>query len=304
MDKNKKKRQGFCADIDISAFIFFLVVVGVLFYVSSTNTSLYLAKLFAIQGYAVSDLTAAQTDYYDSCVDYYAGSVFYNRYTGFDKFCECAAKGYSEDGCRLYIKEVAKTCVSGYLPEKTCKYDSNKQKHYVYQSYQFPSCKASEYKIKVCSDGCNENKTECLSAVCTDTDNGYELYTYGEITGRDPKTTNVVIGKDSCFGGDQLLEYYCDASSHVASRVYDCPFGCGKNKCITMQCTDSDNGKSPFRKGTVEGAIPGQAGGGSYVIGDRCIDSQILREYYCDVGGAIGSFDRECSAGCVNGACN
>jgi len=77
-----------------------------------------------------------------------------------------------------------------------------------------------------------------------------------------------------------------------------------KYNCSLYYCTDSDQGRNYYQKGTVRewGA------GGTTSYTDYCIDSSTLKEYYCTdftAGGLGGAAEEiyQCPYGCRNGAC-
>ncbi|MEK6878346.1 MAG: hypothetical protein AABY22_01995 [Nanoarchaeota archaeon] len=64
----------------------------------------------------------------------------------------------------------------------------------------------------------------------------------------------------------------------------------------SSSCTDSDNGKNLFVKGTAKSAS-------KTMQTDFCVVSSKIREYYC-AGNGVGSILYNCLDGCSNGACN
>jgi len=76
-------------------------------------------------------------------------------------------------------------------------------------------------------------------------------------------------------------------------------------------CSDSDFGKTPFTKGTVEGKTylfnVGALVENNYFEEDKCLGDTLL-EYYCDSKDRINYNKRfvtyECNEGCQEGMCN
>lgn len=148
---------------------------------------------------------------------------------------------------------------------------------------------------------------ECTEGMCTelvlppgcyDTDNGTDYLTAGTVYDQGKSYP------DECPLISQVKEYYCK-NGKVTSTNFACPSGyqCSKGACVEQKpiCSDSDNGKDKFEKGTT------WISKGFYTqttAEDECADEQRVREYYC-IDGSIGSQILDCEGeyGCDNGAC-
>ncbi|NYZ77750.1 hypothetical protein H0O02_05565 [Candidatus Micrarchaeota archaeon] len=135
-----------------------------------------------------------------------------------------------------------------------------------------------------CSDG------RCISVSCTDSD-GQDIYTYGHVT-KDSSTYY-----DSCTDSTHVKEYWCNTDNAVTIMVDDCPMGyeCSGGRCISG-CTDTDGGQDAYTHGTV------WVGDASY--SDRCLDVDMVTEYYCS-GGGLAWTTIGCDLGyaCSSGVC-
>ncbi|MFH1642767.1 MAG: C25 family cysteine peptidase [Nanoarchaeota archaeon] len=89
---------------------------------------------------------------------------------------------------------------------------------------------------------------------------------------------------------DNLIIESDEGNNEITSYVYIA----GENP----SCVDSDGGKNYFVQGTTTK--------GEFVYTDHCAQGLLaVNEYYCTVDGDIEiETDHECSAGCLNGACN
>lgn len=166
-------------------------------------------------------------------------------------------------------------------------------------------------------------------STCSDTDNGFDVYVTGVMTHNFPGLPSPAT--DTCVGGDNIQEYYCDASLYDGSHVTqtNCPNGCSQGRCLTdeevavvgpgtgedtpppvafISCEDSDFGAAPHTFGTLtlvaqeteittEGQVVEQS--------DECFSETQLVELYCDVHAAnqFGSTFIDCPGGCEDGAC-
>jgi len=160
---------------------------------------------------------------------------------------------------------------------------------------------------KKCADGiCVEAQGEgqgVTSANCTDSDNGKDVYTKGTTTlGRTTKN-------DYCSSKYRLIEYYCTDKNRISSVYVTCPGGglCINGACnqtgageqqTSQNCTDSDNGKDYYVKGTTKKA--------SVTKNDYCSTPYRLVEYYCSDRDAVSYEYKTCpeSGKCENGACS
>jgi|GEM_PF-2359356 len=138
----------------------------------------------------------------------------------------------------------------------------------------------------VCSSG------KCVSNLCTDTDNGADKYTVGNVT------KAAIIYTDYCYDSDSVKEYYC-SSDEVYYDTIECPSGyrCDEGKCkVTSMCDESDDGDDEYEKGTTTYE-------GSYT--DYCYDSETVLEYFCDGDYSVDHDEIDCSSGyeCEDGQC-
>lgn len=136
---------------------------------------------------------------------------------------------------------------------------------------------------------------------CSDSDGGSNVAekgttTWGPIAGKD---YNAEDGCDAV--GEILSEQYCYYSSGLKGdysgvNYYTCLYGCEGGACILSEeesavCTDSDNGRDYFVKGTTESTI---TFGGT----DECWGT-FVKEYYCDEnGGSPNPTNYDCSVVC------
>jgi hypothetical protein len=156
-------------------------------------------------------------------------------------------------------------------------------------------CDAAEVKSKEidCSSGKQCVDGACVEAACSDTDGGSDQYQKGTVTKGELTET------DECYGTTKVTEYYCDDKA-IKSSLITCGSGyeCENGACVELPaCTDSDNGKDKFTKGTVS------AGNNDYV--DDCYSSTQVLEYYCD-GDSVEDEKMPCGSGyeCKFGKCN
>lgn len=100
------------------------------------------------------------------------------------------------------------------------------------------------------------------------------------------------------YGPDSSGAYCAPYPTDPANWCQDRGFTTLVQTCSVVppaSCTDSDGGQDEFVKGTTEKT-------GSFSYTDTCVDSTVLREYYCS-GTTWGLTTIECPAGCLNGAC-
>ncbi|PLW79408.1 hypothetical protein C0585_07945 [Candidatus Woesearchaeota archaeon] len=111
--------------------------------------------------------------------------------------------------------------------------------------------------------------------------------------------------EEECHG-DSLYEFYCDSFNDVILEVIGCEYGCVDGACIEEYvCVDTDGGENFYVKGNATGYDPYV--GEIITEYDSC--SQI-EDYYYDIAEAVCSEDgipgiltRNCTNGCVDGAC-
>ncbi|MBI2632731.1 hypothetical protein HYW75_07030 [Candidatus Pacearchaeota archaeon] len=107
---------------------------------------------------------------------------------------------------------------------------------------------------------------------------------------------------DLCWGDNyNLTEWYCNASNSIASKTYNCPYGCPyfAYACKKQNdvCVDSDGGKNWNVKGSITFANSTRT--------DHCSEistGPVLVEYYCDDYGRImEAYNTNCA--CNEGKC-
>ena len=131
---------------------------------------------------------------------------------------------------------------------------------------------------------------------CTDSDDGKEYYERGTIM-----ITNGIgasVTSDYCIG-NTVNEYYCSGNEQAVTD-YNCENGCEDGACKTEEvrsCTDSDDGKDFFTKGSVVVSNGNGASGTS----DYC-SQDTVKEYYCS-DNEREITDYYCENGCEDGAC-
>src|SRR3989339_828401 len=148
-------------------------------------------------------------------------------------------------------------------------------------------------------------------------------------------TNYVYTIEDSCSGTNNIVEHYCEDGAKKSEYYFcskGCENGACKRSCtpnwqptvwsawvngtrsrtyldsnncgdttdkpkddIDSTCTDSDNGKDYFVKGTMKYT------GGSYI--DSCMGGNSAIEYYCDETGVGKTENYSCEFGCVNDVC-
>ena len=172
--------------------------------------------------------------------------------------------------------------------------------------------KRSEYIL--CEHGCIDGvckkgtgNDETTGVVCLDSDNGKDYYIHGSVKHSEGSSTSY----DHCLDNYVLRENYCD-NGYYAFESYFCPGGCKNGVClkeevISITCGDSDWGKNYYQKGTVSGHIDKDLPNITRTLSDYCLDSNMLREYFCflwdDGSKTIDDEVIECDYGCNNGAC-
>ncbi|MBU0532780.1 hypothetical protein KKB44_04795 [Candidatus Micrarchaeota archaeon] len=150
-------------------------------------------------------------------------------------------------------------------------------------SFQYVDCLSGEE----CAIGA------CQEAQCEDSDDGENADEQGTVT------LGSVSGTDSCYDSDTVTEYYCDGNI-IKNKTINCDSGyeCVDGECVEEEtCTDSDNGKDQFTKGTTSYEND------EYV--DNCYSSSAVLEYYCASDTEIDVEKINCDSGyeCSNGKC-
>jgi hypothetical protein len=109
---------------------------------------------------------------------------------------------------------------------------------------------------------------------CNETDAGNDT----SVRGR----TTVIKGllmtfdeEDECIDEGMLKEYYCLPDNTAAGEEMPCPSGtkCLSGRCVESDCSDTDGGLNIYKKGVAEDAAD------SYE--DYCLNSHVMREYFC-----------------------
>tara|TARA_Y100000034_G_C6866593_1_gene395076 strand:+ start:176 stop:1618 length:1443 start_codon:yes stop_codon:yes gene_type:complete len=148
-----------------------------------------------------------------------------------------------------------------------------------------------------CKDGaCLEEPSE-ENKTCVETDKGKDRYLKGRTyIGKDTHT-------DSCYQ-DSLVEYYCSfdletQKDFIKKDTLKCTQGCEDGACIQLECSETDNGKDGFVKGTT------WIGEDTHT--DACYNDNVV-EYYCSYDSELDKpFIKKdeiiCEAGCEDGAC-
>ena len=154
-------------------------------------------------------------------------------------------------------------------------------------------CENGEVKSETlpCPAGYECSGGKCELVPCTDSDGGINLAVKGTVVSGSIEETDV------CLQNGSLKEYYCEGGT-LASKIVDCPEGqhCLDGACIEHECIDSDGGQNPQEVGTTS------KGNESY--DDYCINSNTVKEYYCEHG-IIKSKNIACAEDelCKEGAC-
>ncbi len=181
-------------------------------------------------------------------------------------------------------------------------------------------------RFHACRSGIDPNYVKEISAKdCKDADGGKDYFARGEVWGHSEIDNSKVLPvSDSCVSSTELKEYYCD-EQFVREEEVTCPEGysCKSGFCYetyldSVECSDSDNGKNYFEKGSTKGSsgfmlVKGASGDSMIAqqiyldVEDKC-DSSLgenhFLEYYCE-NGAVKEEHRICQEGttCVDGAC-
>jgi hypothetical protein len=147
------------------------------------------------------------------------------------------------------------------------------------------SCQAVQAGAQVKANG------TCEANTCVDSDGGKDLFSEGTATGSAGSI------QDKCKDALNIDEAYCNGKV-AASETLPCPSGyaCSVGQCEKVPCQDSDGGKDKAVKGTV--TAPGKS------LGDECVGTSAVKEYYCS-GNDAASEEIQCGSGmqCASGAC-
>jgi len=170
---------------------------------------------------------------------------------------------------------------------------------------------------------CNKGVCSSIKPVCTDTDGGNKPEILGTIT--EPRYPEGPQHTDYCENLDtnQPLEQ-CNGESYCGLREFLCetPYRtttyrdvkceeCKDGVCITVNetCTDSDDGKDYYVKGTV--SYPGGGSNTDLCIkknsdgswGETAYEAPYVVEYSCPSDTNYGKDHYLCPNGCQDGAC-
>lgn len=134
---------------------------------------------------------------------------------------------------------------------------------------------------------------------CIDTDGGQDVYSAGIAS------VGAASYEDICVSYNVVFEYYCENGSIRDVQIM-CPEGeeCSGGVCVEAdmrECTDTDNGKSRYKRGTVSYWV----GGVEHSETDKCYDQDSVLEVWCTDEGSVGFGILECydSDWCEDGAC-
>jgi hypothetical protein len=139
-------------------------------------------------------------------------------------------------------------------------------------------------------EGCSDGK--CVrQSVCFDSDGGNDANEKGTATTDGGSFT------DYCKDNETIMEYWCDGNTlEQDTEACGADYWCSGGKCAYQNCLDSDAGKD---KRTY-----GQVAKGGIVSHDECVDSDTVREYYCEANDGA-SIDMNCGSDetCASGRC-
>ncbi|MBT4541040.1 hypothetical protein HOC35_05995 [Candidatus Woesearchaeota archaeon] len=283
----------------LSLIVVSFVFIALLFGLAMANDGFVGKATLAIQGYSVVNVADEDLDEFEACLEN-AGFVYpLSKYQNQDKYCACKIKGY--EGCDIYIGNFGKY-KAGYLPDtQQCgDPDLDSRRDNVYRKYQYPDGSTSRlFVFHQCDTRCLQEENNCQENLCKESDDGYNVYEFGEVSGQNADFL-AFKSEDTCIGNNQLKEYFCDKKGILKSRVEMCENGCVLGACRQEPCVDTDNGKKPFKLGTVTGSTTGEYNVKT-VNTDTCEDSNTLREYFCGPG--VGYTKIECESGCLGGRC-
>jgi len=140
------------------------------------------------------------------------------------------------------------------------------------------------------AEGCSDGR--CVKqSVCFDSDGGNDANEQGTATTDEGSFT------DFCRDNSTLNEFWCDGNSlEQDSEACGADYWCSGGKCVYQNCLDSDAGKDKRTYGQVTKA--------GMTSQDSCVDSDTVREYYCEANDAA-STDMNCGSdeSCVSGRC-
>ena len=149
------------------------------------------------------------------------------------------------------------------------------------------------YTNHICDYWCEDG--HCVTPTCEETDDGKDYETKGSVSGY--MYGDYGTWTDECTSTDELREYYCDGYN-VRETLVVCPNGCRDGACQEQTCSETDDGKDYYTKGTTTGSLNGDYG--DYT--DECYNNREVEEYYCD-GNEVKSTIHICDYGCEDGAC-
>lgn len=137
---------------------------------------------------------------------------------------------------------------------------------------------------------------------CTDSDGGWNLFARGGIFVKDYYSTgNDATLYDECLDSNTLRERFCSSTSSfrfdAGSIDYECNLGCVSDRCVKLQCIDSDGGFNLDEQGEI--TAPGDPLNGAQ---DFCTDD-ILTEYSCGED-RVQVTEQACIKGCSSGECD
>lgn len=135
----------------------------------------------------------------------------------------------------------------------------------------------------------------CIEFVgsCTDSD-GNDTRTYGYVS-IVPAPFASENKYDECEDEATVREWVCQGAEG-AEILLDCGSGfkCAEGKCVRSRCEETDGGFVPM--------VYGETRSEHETLYDRCVDDQILREYYC-YGDSIRHRDVRCADRCIDDSC-
>lgn len=160
-----------------------------------------------------------------------------------------------------------------------------------------------------------------LQPYCEDGDGGMDIFNASR-TEQGGK-----IERDYCEGPHHVFEFFCKPGlrgermkcpfgckdgaclqeEQDACKYLDCMFGCSNGRCnegpigrpVVTTCKDSDGGNNTGTRGEV---LFMDSTNETHKE-DRCLDNNLLMEYYCSEHNDIQSAQMHCDLGCVNGRC-
>ena len=158
---------------------------------------------------------------------------------------------------------------------------------------------------ETCFNGgsCNNEQVECyLEGNCFDSDGGYNLSVYGNITDKFGNKE-----QDFCVYGsqNQIMEYFCLTNGSYNSNVSLCPNGeiCLNGRCTSppnlANCSDGDNGTNIYIQART-------IINNSFSYDDSCVNNRIVQEFSCNSDKSLNISNISCPNGyvCSDGACS